>query len=346
MKNINLEKGMFINVKKFRLVCILLIVFVALPLMFVSDEALGEEGITLTMAKPPNPRGHPITEACFRFKELVEEKSNGAIVIDLYYSGELALGDRPLIALVQEGAVDIVEVTNPIVAGIEPILSILNMPYLFENKEQANKFVTSDLFQSYSDKLKDKKIMPLTVYNETWRHIFNSKRPIYEPKDLNGLKMRTMENPVNIATMTAMGANATPMNWGEVYLSLKNKTVDGLAIQINPVYANSFYETGSYLSLTYTSLQQCWYLMNLQKFNSLSPKYQEILLESAKEAGLYGSKLTDEQEARQVGELILEHGMSINNTKLKLFKKAAQSVYEKFKDTFSPELVEEIRKIK
>jgi len=329
MKNLNLEKRMSIDV-----------------LIFASNAAVGEERITLSFAGPPNPREHTSVRGMFRFKELVEEKSNGAIIIDVYYAGELGTAGLPLLSLTQAGAVDIAKLTNPIIASVEPMLSLLNMPYLFRDKEQANKFLASDIFQTYSDELKNKNLMPLTTYNETWRHIFNSKRPIYEPKDLNGLKMRTMSTPVNVATMNAIGASATPMAWGEVYLSLQNRTVDGLSIQINPIYTDSFYETGSYLSLTYTILQQYWYIMNLQKFNSLSLKHQEILLESAKEAGLYASRITDESEVEMVGKLILEHGMSVNNAKVELFRKATESVYEKFKDQFTPELIESIRRIK
>ena len=347
MKNLNLGKRMFIDVRKFGLVCTLLIVFVALFFMFVSNKAEGEEGvITLTLTMPPSAREHPCVEGMFRFKELVEERSNGAIIINCYYSGELGGVDSALLSLTQAGSIDILQTTNPVVASIEPMLSVLNMPYLFRDKEHANKVLASNLLQPYFDDIKNKKLIKLAIYNETWRHIFNSKRLIYKPEDLHGLKMRVMETPVNIATMKAMGANATPMSWGEVYLSLRNKTIDGLDIQINGAYAESLYETGSYFSLTYTFLQQFWYVMNLEKFNSLSSKHQEILFESAKEAGLYASQITDESEVKMVGELILKHGMSVNNVDMGLFRKATESVYEKFKDQFPLELIENIRSIK
>lgn len=345
MKNLNLGKRRIIDGRNLGLVCVLLILFVALFSMFVSDEAVAKDGITLSFAMPPSPREHTSVQGMFLFKKLVEEGSDGAITINIYHSGELSTGDLPLIPLTQSGAVDISNITNPTIASIEPMLSVLNMPYLFRDKEHANKVLASDILQPYIDELKNKKLISLIVYNETWRHLFNSKRPIYTPEDLKGLKMRAMETPVNVATMNAMGANATPMAWAEVYLSLKNKTIDGLAIQINPTYTNSFYETGSYLSLTYSILQQFWYVMNLEKFNSLSSEHQEILLKSAKEAGLYSSRITDESEIQMVGELILKHGMSINNANVELFRKATESVYEKFKDQFTPELVESIRRI-
>lgn len=345
MKSLNVRKNEFLRVRNFDLVWLAISIILMISIVMIgSNKVEGKEEVTLTFATLTSPRDHTGVEGMFRFKELVEERSNGIIKVEVYYSGELATKGEALVSMTQAGAIDIIMQTNPVIASVVPTLSVLNLPYIFRDKEHANKVLVSGLLQPYLDELKDHKLITLTFYNEAWRHIFNSKRPIYSPGDLKGLKMRVMETPVNVDTMAAMGGSPTPMAWGEVYLALRNKTVDGLDIQINPIYTNSFYEAGSYLSLTYTFLQQYWYVMNLQKFNSLSLEHQNILLESAKEAGEYSSRLTDESEAKMVGELILKHGVSVNHADVNLFAKATESIYKKYENQFSPELIESIRK--
>lgn len=325
---------------------VLAIAIIAIFVAFGFSSIATAKTTTLTFVCTPSPREHTNVKGMFRFKELVEKRTNGAVKVEIYHSGELVKSARAEIAGVTAGTLGIASITNPGLATIEPRFSVLNMPYLFRDRKHADEVFDSKVIQDIVDDLENKGAIALTGYNETWRHIFNSKRPIFTPEDMKGLKLRTMESPVNVAIMNAMGANATPMAWGEVYLSLQNKTIDGLAIQINPVYTNSFFETGKYLSLTGASMQQFWYIMNLKQFKSLPTQYQKILLDSAKEAGRYSSELTVESEVQMVGELILKHNMSVNNLyDRQAFVKATKVVYEQSKDKYPPKMIRAIKAV-
>ncbi len=327
---------------------ILLLVLVIFSICFVgiNEVSAAEEKIELGIAVFPSPRDHTTVRGMYKFKELVEERTNGEIKINVFHSGEMGESGSTLLSSAQAGTLEIANVTNPTLSNIEKKAYILDMPYLLKNREHADKVLQSGILDPIiKDIEENKRLKILTVYNETWRHIFNTKRPVYEPSDLNGLKLRVMESPLNVAIMEAMGGNPVPMAWGEVYLSLKNKTIDGVGVQINPVYTNSFYETGKYLSLTKAIMQQFWYAMNLDKFNSLSAEHQEILITSAEEAGAYTSKITAESEIEMIGELILNHGMTVNNVDTAIFEEATKNVYKKF-DEVSVDLMNKIKELK
>lgn len=318
------------------------ITVIALSFVFERNSFAVEK---LSLAITPSPREHTAVKGIFLFKEQVEKKTNNAIKIEVYHSGELVKSETTLIAGLSAGTIDIGVHTNPGLATTEPKLSVLNMPYLFRDRKHADEVLESKVIQDILNALGSKGVIALTGYNETWRHIFNSRRSVFSPKDMQGLKLREMENPLNVAMLNAMGANATPMAWGEVYLSLKNKTIDGLAVQINPVYTNSFFETGKYLSLTGHNLQQFWYVMNFAKFKSLPADHQKILLACAKEAGKYSGQITADSEIQMVGELILKHGMTINNVDKQPFVEATKRVYDQFKNEYPPDLIEKIRNV-
>lgn len=286
------------------------------------------------------PASHP-ESVCLNdvFKKEVEKNSKGRIKVELYPNGQLG-GTREMVESVQMGTLDLTTPTSSPLAGFEPKFQVLDLPFLFKNKDVAWKALDGKLGEKLSALLPSHGFVCLGYFENGYRHISNNRNPIVTPKDLKGLKIRTMENPMHIDYFKALGANPTPMNFGEVYTSLQQKTIDGQENPIAIVWDNKFYEVQKYYSLTGHLFSITLLLMNKDTFDKLPKDLQKVVKDAARKFCLADRKMVSKTEAGTLAK-IKKTGMKVNelnDAQKKPFIDAAKPIYEKYKSVIGTEL--------
>ena len=261
-----------------------------------------------------------------QFKEEVESKTNGAVTVELYPSGQLG-GDADLINSIalDSGTVDIIITDASNFATYEPKMGISALPFQFSDFDEAWAFMDSDVEAAAEEGLLSQNMRVLAHYCNGFRCVTNSKGPIETPDDMKGLLIRTPENPVIMATMTALGANPQPLSFSELYQALQQKTYDAQENPIPVIYNNNLYEVQEYLSVTNHIYSGMCFTIAESSWNKLSADQQAIVEAAAKASADYDRQLNKEQTESLVASLE-EKGMKINTPELAPFAEATTSV--------------------
>ena len=284
---------------------------------------------------------HPYQYGSERFAELVSEKTGGRIAVEVYPASQIASGAKS-IEFVQMGTLDIALESTMSAENFVPEIGVLNLPFLFENADQAFTVLDGDVGDELRAAAEAKGFKILCWMYNGFRDISNSVKPITGPEDLKGLKIRVPESQVFLKTFETLGAVPTPMAVSEVFTAMQLKTVDG---QENPsaIFVNNKYnEVNDYYSVTHHIFTAEPLIMSMDKFNSFSGDDQKALLEAAQEAAEYQRKLAIDSADQELQQ-IKDAGVNVNVVDdMSTFKTAVQPVYEAFKDQYGT-LIEEIQ---
>jgi len=289
---------------------------------------------------------HPTIQAMNKqFKEPVEALSKGRIKVEIYPNGQLG-GDREMSEAVQMGTLQMaIPATSPL-AGFDKRVQILDIPYLFSSRETAFEGIDGELGKTINGYLESKGFAVLGYLENGMRHVTNSKRPIYKPEDMKGIKIRTMENPMHMAYFKEVGANPTPMSWGELYTALQQKTVDA---QENPyalIVDGKFYEVQKYASETGHVFSFELIIANKKFMDSLPQDLREIVEKCATDACLAQRKVMAEQE-EAFKQQCIKAGMKCNSLtpeQKKAFIAASEPVYKQFAKELGEDIMSIARK--
>ena len=287
---------------------------------------------------------HPYYLGIEKFAEIISEKTDGRITVNIYHSGQLG-GERDLIEGLRMGSVDMTVVSSAPVSSFVPKIAVFDLPYLFTSREMAYKVMDGPVGEGFFADLAEQQIKGLGWFENGFRDITNNKHPIYTPEDLKGIKIRVMESPVPIATFNVAGANPTPMAWGEVFTALQQGTIDAQENPLPIIYTQKLYEAQKYLSLTDHFYSPALFLMSKDMFDKLSADDQALFLEAAAEATAYEREVSLQQAEEYIG-LCIEEGMEVNEVDKELFVKAMAPVYEQFEEELGKDLIDEIMNTK
>ena len=276
--------------------------------------------------------------AALKFKQIVETETKNQIKVEVYFGGQLG-GDLDAIEGIRLGTIQMTVAGAGIFANTEPKMGITALPFLFENFEQAWAFNDSETNAEVSQLLIPKGIRVLGYWENGFRCVTNSVRPINSPKDLQGLKIRTPENPIILETMKALGCEPSPLAWTEVYMALQQKTFDGQENPIPLIYAAKLYEVQKYLAITNHVYEPMPLVISENFWEGLTKEQQNIIQAAAIEAQTYNRQLIKKQTEEMVSEL-KEKGMIVTTPDLKLFKEATKTVSDKFISRFGKDLVD------
>jgi tripartite ATP-independent transporter DctP family solute receptor len=274
---------------------------------------------------------HPYHLGMLRFRELIEARSGGRIAVDVFHSSQLG-SERDLIEGLQLGTVQMTIISTAPLSGFTSDFLVFDLPFIFASVKAARECVDSEIGQKMLDQLASQGITGLCFFENGFRSITNSRRPIQTPADLDGIKIRTMENPIHMATFRVMKADPTPMAFGELFVALQQKTIDAQENPLAIVDTSKFYEVQDYLSLTEHFYSPAPVLAGKAFFDSLPADLQSAVKECLVEARGYQRQLLDEMNAQLVRGLG-EKGMKINEVDKKPFIEAVQSVYDQFTGT-------------
>jgi len=303
------------------------------------------KSVTVMIGYENNP-GEPIDLACKKWKELVEQKSNGTMTVTLYPSSQLGTKDNIIDQAVNGDAV--ITLANGAFfqdRGVKDF-GIVFAPYLFNSWDDYTKLTKSDWWAQKSKELEDQcHLKILTSWRYGVRHTL-TKNLVKKPSDLKGKKIRVPNNAIQVKGTAAIGATPTPMSLGEVYTALQTGVIDGLENPL-PVLVNGAYpEVAKYLILDgHIYDLTCW-ITGTKFFDSLTPDQQKILIDCGNEAGIYNNEQLDSTTNDALAKLKAA-GVIVTDINREEFRKASESFYSdpEIKAMWSDGLVDKIRGI-
>ncbi|WP_034421110.1 TRAP transporter substrate-binding protein [Thermanaerosceptrum fracticalcis] len=283
---------------------------------------------------------HPYTIGLKKFAELVDQKTQGKVKVEVFHSSQLG-NERDMIEALQLGTQQMALVSTAPLAGFTKKFLVFDLPFIFKDYQSAYKVLDGEIGQGILKTLDSVGIVGLTYWENGFRHVTNSKRPINKPEDLKGLKIRLMENPIHMDTFRTMGADPTPMAFGELFTALQQGTVDGQENPVPIIWTSKFYEVQKHMSLTGHFYAAAPLLVSKKFFDGLSPEIQKALKEAAVEARDFERDLLAQQNKDFVGKL-KEKGMNILEVDKTPFKEAVKPVYAKYEAEIGKELIEKV----
>ncbi len=288
------------------------------------------------------PRSDTQHTAAKKFNDLLKEKSKGEIKLSLFPDSTLG-NAQTMIGAVRGGTIDIEMSGSPNFSGLEPKLNVIDIPFIFKNREHAYAVLDGEIGQGLLKDLEAQGLKGLAFWEVGFRSFTNSKHPVKSPEDIKGLKVRTNQNPMYIQAFTLLGANPVPMPLSELYTALETRAVDAQEHPIGIFWSAKLYEVQKHLSLTNHGYTPLIVVMNKAKFDSFSPELQQAILDSAKEAGNYQRQLNLENEKDIITKLQKAGIEVIEEVDNKPFKAIIEAdVRKAFIEKNGSELVEKI----
>jgi tripartite ATP-independent transporter DctP family solute receptor len=280
-------------------------------------------------------------------KQLSDEaakRSNGRLEIQVFANQQLG-NERDMIEGMQLGTIDMAVINTPLLTSFESRFMLFDMPFMFNDWAHVNKVLTSKIGQDLMQSVEAKNLKAFAFSTAGFRHVVNYKQPIVKPDDLKGMKIRTLDNPVHVAIMNAMGGNATPMQYSEVAAALRQHTVDGIDAPSAQVVTEKFYETQKFYSLTGHVFTPVIYLMSMKRYKSLPADMQKVIADCAKIGADFETKSFNDYDEQAIKDLQDKYGMKVNQADKPAFRARMQPVFDRFQDRVGKDLIEQVRKM-
>lgn len=287
--------------------------------------------ITLRSADT-HPAGYPTVEAVKKMGELVKERSNGRLCIEVFPAS--ALGEeKDSIEQTQFGVLDMVRASFGPFNNIIPETQVVSLPYIFRSGEHMHRVMDGPVGEEIAKGFAAHDLVVLGYYDGGARSFYNSQRPVSKVADLKGMKFRVMQSDVFVDMMSALGANATPMPYGEVYSAIQTGVIDG-AENNQPSYDTSgHFEVAKYYTLDEHLIMPEVLAISQKSWDKLSPEDQKIIADAGKDSvpimrELWAAKVKESEEK------VEKSGAQITRLEdKKEFIDAMQPVYDKYVTT-------------
>lgn len=257
--------------------------------------------------------------------KLVKEQSKGEMEIQLFPAAQLG-SERDAVEGLQLGTLEMTMTSTGPLGNFVPQVKLFNLPFLFKDRTAAYKVLDGKIGTDIAAKFPKIGLRSLGWCENGFRNITNSKVAIKKPADLNGIKIRVMEDDLFIATMKALGASPLPMAFGELYTALEQKTVDAQENPLAVIESSRFFEVQKYLAMTGHFYSPAILLISEKFFQGLTPEQQKIIVEAGKAARDYERKLSMEADQKLEAEL-KKQGMTVTHPDKAPFVKAVAGVY-------------------
>jgi tripartite ATP-independent transporter DctP family solute receptor len=286
----------------------------------------------------------PYAQAADKFAELVNNKTNGGVEVQVFPSSQLG-NQRDMVEGLTFGTLDMTLTSTAVLGNFLPKMAIFDLPFIFRDTPHTYKALDT-VGMEMAKELEAKGIKLLAFFENGVRHLTNSIRPVNRPEDMKGLKFRVMEQPVYIEMMKALGANPTPMAFGELFTALQQGTVDGQENPVSHIWTKRFFEVQKYISLTGQTYSAEPILMSMITWKKLPEKYQDAIIASADEALEWHRAKVVEQD-RSFWKNIADSGKSeIIEVDKGPFREATAGVWKMFEEQVGKENIDKIINIK
>ncbi len=269
-----------------------------------------------------------------KFSEVLAEKTNDKYKTNIFVNGQLG-SEQATVNDVSLGILDMSILGSNNLAPFSPSIGILSLPYIFENIDQAEKIINSDIEKSLAETvLKEANVRIIAWSYSGFRMLTNSKRPVKNLDDLQGLFIRVPKSDLIIKTYQSLGINPTPVAWSETFTALQQKVVDGQETPYAAIHSMKFAEIQKYLTETHYLFQLEPLIMSESVFQDQSEDVQKAILEAGAAATEHSLAWIKAQEASIKEELVAKYGLEIDQLEdeSEWVKKAQAGVWPEFYD--------------
>jgi tripartite ATP-independent transporter DctP family solute receptor len=310
-------------------------------LFSIAGLASAQAPLKLTLGHNAAP-GNPKADGSLKFAELVKERSNGRITVQV--AGAAQLGDDvTMVSAMRTGTLDMSVNSQGPVSAVVPELAALGLPFLFNNLPQAWELLDGPIGQELAKKFESKNLVLLAWMDNGIRQTTNSKRPINKPEDLKGLKIRTPADPATVDTFQAMGASTQQINFSELYIALQQGVADGQENPLANIYSSKLHEVQKYISMTNHKYESTPFLMSGITWARLSAADRKLIKDAAQEAAVFERKLMAESDEKLLAEYKKMPSVQINSPDPAPFKAATQKVWDSWEQKPFGDFVRKLR---
>ncbi|MBL1376494.1 TRAP transporter substrate-binding protein [Zobellella iuensis] len=320
--------------------------FAVLAILSSGQAAAEYQGpkVQFKLAHPAPPGSH-ITAAYKKFADLVKEKSDGRIQVKLF-PGSILGSDRVMIEGAQRGTLEVGVSSTPNLASFTPVFQVFDLPYITSPDKQEQLYLALDKGQPLHVFLEqaanDIGLQPLMYAEYGYRNFVSKSRPLTGPDSLAGLKMRTTDSPVDVAVAKALGANPSPIAWGEVYTALQQGTIDAQGNTFDLMVGAKHHENLKYAITSAHNYGMQVAMANKKWWDSLPDETKAILEEASAEALEYQRTVAYPADQQKARESMVAAGVTIHETTaedMARFRELTRPVFEEFAERLPAELV-------
>ncbi|WP_245282294.1 MULTISPECIES: TRAP transporter substrate-binding protein [Hyphomicrobiales] len=305
----------------------------------------GAAAQTVLRSTDIHPTDYPTVEAVRHISKLLEERTKGRIKINVFHSAQLG-NEKDTIEQTRFGVIDLNRINMAPFNNLIPATNVPSLPFIFRSVEHMRKVMDGPIGDSILKEFEKHDLVGLAFYDSGSRSFYNSKRPINTPADMKGMKIRVQQSDMFVALVSALGANATPMAFGEVYSALQTGVIDGAENNWPSYESTKHFEVSKFYSLTEHSLSPEVLVMSKRSFDKLSKEDQEIMKAAAKESVAKMRELWDAREKASEAK-VKAGGAVINAVEKQPFIDAMKPVYDRFvTDPALKDLVAKIQAVK
>jgi tripartite ATP-independent transporter DctP family solute receptor len=277
------------------------------------------------------PPGHVWDVGAKMAADLIKKNTGGNIQIDVFPASQLGTEEQITEGVIF-GSTDIAVSGAGQIGNLFKPIYILEMPYLFKDMDHVMRFAKSSIArQMFGDLEKEFNIKIVGTSSFGVRHLASVKKPVKTPEDLAGFKLRVPQQQVTMAYGKAMGANPTPIAYAEAYMALQQGLVDGLENPLSAIKSMKFHEVTKHINLTGHVINLTFFIMNGPKFNTLTKKNQDAILDAFDKASQHIITLLKEDDKNLVGFFEKEAKVSVNQVDVEAFKKKTAGMPVQFR---------------
>jgi tripartite ATP-independent transporter DctP family solute receptor len=311
----------------------------------LASVALPAAAQTVLRSTDIHPTDYPTVEAVRHISKLLEERTKGRIKINVFHSAQLG-NEKDTIEQTRFGVIDMNRINMAPFNNLIPATNVPSLPFIFRSVAHMRTVMDGPIGDSILKEFEKHDLVGLAFYDSGSRSFYNSKRPINTPADMKGMKIRVQQSDMFVALVSALGANATPMAFGEVYSALQTGVIDGAENNWPSYESTKHFEVSKFYSLTEHSLSPEVLVMSKRSFDKLSKEDQEIMKAAAKESVAKMRELWDAREKASEAK-VKAGGAVINAVEKQPFIDAMKPVYDKFvTDAALKDLVAKIQAVK
>ncbi len=287
------------------------------------------------------------TRSMRHFEEELEKLTDGRVEVELFPGGALG-GSGDIFNGVQDGSIEMCVNIYPPFAQFSDAFLLYNLPYLFSSKEVAFEFLDGDIAQDIAKSIESKGFKQLAVFDGGYRNVSNNKQPVKSPADLKGLKIRTLNNPVQLDYFTAYGANPTPLPYGDIYVGLQTKTIDGQENSFSNIASMKFNEVQKYVTDTAHAFDPVGMFINTGVYDAYPDEIKEAIKQAAASTQKFNRELAVKLEEESLDKIKATTEIYfLTDEERQVFIDMAQPTYKNFEEKIGKELLEKsLAKIK
>lgn len=288
------------------------------------------------------PKDHPFQVGIEKFAEILAQKSGGRIKMRGYPDGQLG-AELQSISSAQGGVLEMTLVSTAAAASVVKEFGVFDLPFLFTDFKEVDLVLDGPVGKRLLERLSEKNLVGLCYFENGFRHVTNSRRPITKAEDLKGLKIRTIQNPVFIDIFNTLGANATPMPFTEVFSALESKAIDGQETPYSNIHGNKFYEVTKYISNTGHIYGGAVVLAGKKFWDGLNASERKLMQDSCNTARDFERQFNRTEDPKLLAQIKAKGGIytEISPAERTHMREMLKPVYDKYAVNLGEDVVKQ-----